>query len=208
MANPRRHRAVRRFGVVVSCAVVVAAATVATTVGAAADPDNPVPPLPVFTATPTAWVPYLGGRHASRITEADIAALREMCQWFNAQFGVLMDQVTAFNADLAANRDNYTVPGVQQQADAVTANIDQSTAYLTPRANSLGESRTCTYANALYVCNYGTNIEGGESFRRIAEQQRHISDGFKNHNPAFINNIAIGLTNAAADEIRNQSVCT
>jgi hypothetical protein len=207
MADAKKHRAVRRFCMVVFCAVGVAAATVATTHGAAADPDSPAPPLPVLTATPTDWVPNLGGRHADRITEVDIAALREMCQWFNAQFGILMDQVTAFNANLAAHGDNYTAPGVQQQADAVTANINQSTAYLTPRADSLGESRTCTYANTLYVCNYGTNIEGGESFQRIAEQQRHISDGFTTHNPAFINNIAIGLTNAAADKIRSQGVC-
>lgn len=60
------------------------------------------------------------------MTEADITAEREMCGWFNAQFDTLMGQINAFNADLAANQDNYAAPGIQHQADAVTANIDQS----------------------------------------------------------------------------------
>lgn len=60
------------------------------------------------------------------MTEADITAEREMCGWFNAQFDTLMGQINAFNADLAANQDNYAAPGIQHQADAVTVNIDQS----------------------------------------------------------------------------------
>ena len=201
------HQTMRRYGVAVACVALVAAATIANTTGAEAEPDVPAPPLPVFTATSTAWAPAVDGRFADRITKADIAAMREMCQWFDAQFDTLLGQIAAVQTTLVAHHDDYSASGVQQRVDAVTANIDQSNAYLTPRADALGESRTCTYSNTLYVCDHGTNIPGGEYLREVVEQQQRIRDGFVNHNPAFINEIAVGRANAAAADVRRRGVC-
>ena len=103
----------------------------------------------MFTPTPTDWAPNFAFPHnlyQNQVTDADITAEREMCEWFNAQFDTLMNQISSFNGNLAANHDDYTAPGIQQQADAVTANIDQSEDYLAPRALAYTQSEDC-YSN-------------------------------------------------------------
>jgi hypothetical protein len=93
-----RARLIRRFGILASCTALAAAPNFAF-------PHN---------------------LRQNQVTDADITSEREMCEWFNAQFDAMMDQINTFNANLAASRDDYSAPGIQKQADAVTADIDQS----------------------------------------------------------------------------------
>ena len=148
-----RSRLIRAFGILASCTALAAAAIVTMTAGAEADPNVPAPPLPVFTPTPTDWGPNFAfphNIHQNQVTDADITAEREMCEWFNAQFDALMDQINGFNGNLSTNHDDYAAPGIQHQADAVTANIDQSEDYLAPRARSLTRREDCSRRRRLH----------------------------------------------------------
>jgi hypothetical protein len=202
-----RSRLTRAFGILASCTALVAAAIVTMTAGAEADPNVPAPPLPVFTPTPTDWGPNFAfphNIHQNQVTDADITAEREMCEWFNAQFDALMDQINGFNGNLSTNHDDYAAPGIQQQADAVTANIDQSEDYLAPRAQSLTRREDCSGDDG---CTTYYPIFEGKDFVRVWQQQSNISTSIKNHNPSGINNISIGLTNLYANGIRGSGVC-
>jgi hypothetical protein len=196
----------RWLGILASCIAVVVAATVTIT-GAGADSNTPAPPLPVFAATPTDWAPNFAfphNIHQNQVTDADIASEREMCEWFNAQFDTLMNQINTFNGNLATSHDDYAAPGIQQQADAVTANIDQSEDYLAPRTQALTRKEDCSGDDG---CETYYPIFEGNDFVRVWQQQSNISTSIKNHNPSGINNISIGLTNLYANGIRGSGVC-
>jgi hypothetical protein len=204
--RPTRARLIRGFSILASCAALAAATTITMTAGAEADSNAPAPPLPVFTPTPTNWAPNFAFPHnlrQNKVTDADITSEREMCEWFNAQFDVLMDQINTFNANLAADHDDYSAPGIQKQADAVTANIDQSEGYLAPRARAFTRVDDCDGDS----CNTYIPIYEGDDFRRVWQQQSNISTSIKNHNPSGITNISIGLTNLYANGIRGSGVC-
>ncbi len=201
-----RSRLIRRFSILASCTAVAAAATITMTVGAEADSSAPAPPLPVFTPTPTDWGPNFAfphNIHQNQVTDSDITSEREMCEWFNAQFDTLMNQINSFNANLANNHDDYSAPGIQQQADAVTANIDQSEDYLAPRARAYTRITDCDDES----CDTYIPIFEGQDFVRVWQQQSNISTSIKSHNPSGINNISIGLTNLYANGIRGSGVC-
>jgi hypothetical protein len=188
---------------------VAAAAVITVSAGAEAD-SAPAPPLPVFTPTPTDWGPNFAfphNLHQNQVTDADITAEREMCEWFNAQFGALMDQINTFNGNLAANHDDYGAPGIQQQADAVTANIDQSERFLDPRARTFTLASNCRFFVNDDDCEQYYPLFESSDFRRVWEQQSNISTSIKNHNPSGITNISIGLTNLYANGIQGSGVC-
>ena len=130
-----------------------------------------------------------------------------MCEWFNAQFDTLMHQVNDLNANLAGNGDNYTADNIQQQADAVTANIDQSENYLAPRAQAF------TWRTEWYDDGAGGNtrryipIFEGNDFYALWQQLSNVGTSINNHNPAGVNNISIGMTNLYANGIRGSGVC-
>ena len=201
-----RSRLLRRLGIFASCTALMAATVLTITVGAQADSNVPAPPLPVFTPTPTNWGPNLGRSHAREITEVDITSEREMCEWFNAQFDILMAQINTFNANLNANHDDYSAPGIQQQADAVTANIDQSEDYLAPRARSFTLKNDC-YSAFDDDCDDYYPLFEAKDFRRVWQQQSNVSTSIKSHNPSGITNISIGLTNLYANGIKGSGVC-
>jgi hypothetical protein len=204
-----RTRLVRRLGILASCSAIAAAALITVSAGADADSAAPAPPLPVFSPTPTDWGPNFAfphNLHQNQVTEADITAEREMCEWFNAQFDVLMNQINAFNGNLAANHDDYGVPGIQQQADAVTANIDQSEAFLDPRAQTFKQQSNCGFLSGDDCNDYYPLFESND-FRRIWQQQSNISTSIKNHNPSGVTNVSIGLTNLYANGIKGSGVC-
>jgi hypothetical protein len=196
-------RLMRGFGILASCTALGVATAITITAGAEADSNTPAPPLPVFAPSPTDWAPNFAfphNIHQNQVTDADITSEREMCEWFNAQFDTLMNQINTFNGNLATNHDNYAAPGIQQQADAVTANIDQSENFLAPRAQAL----TVRYDDdddPYYP------IFEGKDFVRVWQQQSNISTSIKNHNPSGVNNVSIGLTNLYANGIRGSGVC-
>src|ERR1700727_1201621 len=79
---------------VLGCLALVASTLPARPGRAYASPaDAPDPPLPLVTFQPTNWQPKFPFPYdASRkdVTDADITAEREMCQWFHPQYRELV----------------------------------------------------------------------------------------------------------------------
>src|SRR5258708_30908747 len=109
-----------------------------------ADPINVPPPLPLFIPTAGNWAPKFPPPYDAtqkNVTEADVTAEREMCQWFNAQYVELRRQMDQLGFDLLHANNDWTVPGIQLEADAVASNIEQTVAFLAPRAEALTQSQ-------------------------------------------------------------------
>ena len=177
-------RAVKRYLMVVMvCLAIVTSGYAVAGSGANADPaDPPPPPLPVFTPTASAWTPtfpYPYDQTRKNVTDADINAEREMCQWFNAQYLQLRRQMDEFGFNLLHASNDWTVPVIQLQADAVAANIEQSVAFLAPRAEALTQSRD--FAGDVYFPLYQ-----GESFYRLWQHLSNTGIGIRARNTAWV----------------------
>jgi hypothetical protein len=138
--------------------------------------------LPQFTASASNWTPkYPPPYDATQknVTDADITAEREMCQWFNAQYIELRRQMDEFGFDLLQASNDWTVPGIQLHADAVASNIEQSVAFLAPRAESLTQSQD--FAADQYFPLYQ-----GESFYRLWQHLSNTGVGIRARNTAWI----------------------
>ncbi|MGO9100388.1 MAG: hypothetical protein ACLP9Y_13435, partial [Mycobacterium sp.] len=106
-----------RYGSVALACIMIALSAVAVVIGptSVAEPpsDNDlIRPLPVITPTPTNWVPkfpFPYDQTRNRVTDADITAEREMCQWYNAQYDTLTDQIDR----LQYTRIHQNGPGVR-----------------------------------------------------------------------------------------------
>ncbi len=124
----------------------VAIATAALTATPIANADNPTPSLPQFVPHQSDWQPntaiYPYNLWQNRVTPEQVTAMRDSCQWFNAQYGPLMSQVFGFQHFLDSQHDNWQAPGVQQAANTVEANLDQSAAFLDPPAPTHSSSST------------------------------------------------------------------
>jgi hypothetical protein len=145
-----------------------------------AEYDQPQP-LPVVTPLPSDWKPQFPLHFDDLrryVTDEDINAEREMCQWFTAQYDTLRHQIEGLNDNLIRNNGDYDANGVQQKADIVTANIDQSENFLAPRAQALTQS----YDNAgdMYFPLYQ-----GDSFYGLWQQMSNVSDGIKARQPTW-----------------------
>jgi hypothetical protein len=168
---------------VLACLALVASMVTMLCGRAAADPSAPPPPpLPVFTPTASNWtpkVPYSYEATQKNVTEADINAEREMCQWFNAQYRELRRQMDEFGFDLLQANNDWTVSGIQTHADAVASNIEQSVAYLAPRAEALTQSQD-------YVGDNYFPLYQGESFYRLWQHLSNTGVGIRARNTAWI----------------------
>jgi hypothetical protein len=175
-------RVARRAALVVSS--LAFAATAALPAGrAGADPSlPPAPPLPVFTPVANGWapkfpVPYDATR--KDVTDADIKAENEMCQWFKAQYDELKRQMDDLGFDLLHASNDWTVPGIQTHADAVATNIEQVVAFLAPRAVALAQTQD--YAGDNYFPLYQ-----GESFYRLWQHLSNTGVGIRARNTAWV----------------------
>jgi hypothetical protein len=151
-------------------------------VPANAAPSAPPPPLPVINATGSGWQPkYPFPFDATRknVTDADISAERDMCQWFTAQYKVLQKQIDQVGFDLLAANNDWSVDGLVQEADAVTANIDQTEEFLAPRVNALTQSQDSV--GDIYF-----PIYQGESFFRLWQHLSNVGVGLKARNTAWV----------------------
>jgi len=178
---------VRRDVVVMACLMIVFSGAVMLSGRTGADPLDPpgrdevAPRLPVIVPTASNWqpkfpVPYDQSRH--EVTEADITAEREMCQWYNPQYAAIRLQIERFNDSLIRANGDYGASGVQEKADAVTANIDQSLEFLTPRVQAL--TRRQDHADDIYFPLYQ-----GESFYRLWEQMSNVGAGIHGRQPTW-----------------------
>ncbi|MGP4055651.1 hypothetical protein ACTWP6_12635 [Mycobacterium sp. 4D054] len=168
-----------------------------------AEPATPT--LPVFTPYPSDWqpdyTPFPYNLWQIRVTPEQITAQRESCQWINAQYGPLMDQVYGFQRFLAEQGDDWSRAGVTQAGDIVAANLDQSAAFLDPRAHTL------------FIVNYPDQSEysplfHGDSIYRLWYQFTQISDKIKQRMPSGQINANIATANVYGTVIRDSGVCT
>ncbi|MCX2929909.1 hypothetical protein ORI20_06475 [Mycobacterium sp. CVI_P3] len=142
--------------------------------------DRPKP-LPIVTPVSDDWqpmFPFPFDELRRYVTDADIQAEREMCQWFTAQYNDLRYQIEGLNDSLIRNNGHYDADGVQQQADIVTANIDQSAAFLAPRAQALTQSYD--HAGDMYF-----PIYQGDSFYGLWQQMSNVSAGIRGRQPTW-----------------------
>lgn len=181
--------------------VVITAAVTATPIAHA---DNPTPSLPVFTPYPSDWQPnttvYPYNLWQNRVTPEQVMAMRDSCQWFNAQYDTLMSQVFGFQHFLGNAHDVWTAPGVQSAAETIDANLDQSAAFLDPRAHTL------------FIVNYPDQSEyspvyNGDSMFHLWYQLTQISDNMKHQLPSGQLNAHIATANVYGTTIRDSQVC-
>jgi hypothetical protein len=208
----------RRSVAALACAMfVLSAAAIVTGPASVADPvpDNElIRPLPVITPTPSNWVPKFPFPYDAtrdRVTDADITAEREMCQWYNAQYELLIEQIdrVQFNRiqqdgpgiRVGSGTDwDYTYGMVQQQVDVITANIDQSEEFLAPRAQALTQIQDFAGDNsfALYQ---------GESFYLLWQHLSNVSAGIKAHQPDWFTGPSLHRAKLWGSRINRSHVC-
>ena len=172
---------------------------------AAADPavDEIAPPLPAIVPTASSWqpkFPFPFDQTRNSVTEADVNAEREMCQWYNAQYDSLMTQIDDFGANLAKNNGDYNVGNNQQLAGAVTANIDQSVSFLAPRVQAL--TITQDFADDWYFPLYQ-----GESFYRLWQQLSNVSAGISGRQPGWFYGPSLQHALRWGSKINRSHVC-
>lgn len=163
------------------------------------------PPLPVFTPGPTSWAPNFEiwpySTFTYQVTPEMIGSMSDSCQWFNAQFDPLMGQINDFNRNLGDHQDNYSAGGVQQQANGVVANIDQSTAFLAPRVEPLTITNTPN--------NFGpySPIYGGEAITGVTFQLTRIAESMRRLEPAGVTHANIVAAAEWGNKLRGSGAC-
>jgi hypothetical protein len=189
----------RRAGIAFACTFFAASASLGQ-----ANADEVAPSLPVFVPHPSDWSPdytvFPYNLWQNRVTPEQVTAQREACQWFNAQHGILMQQIVGFHQFLRDNHDVWAAPGVQAAADAVRANIDQSTAFLWPRADTL------------WIINWPDQddyspLYNGDSIYHLWFQLTQISDKMNKRQPSGVINANIATAHVYSNVIRDSGVC-
>jgi len=200
----------RRAGVgLASVAIAVSAAVAIQEPTSHADPvgDGELfQPLPVIVPTPSSWepkYPFPYDQTRAGVTDADITAEREMCQWYNAQYDTLIHQIERFqfNRIQPDGADwNYNVGGLSQQADTVMGNIDRSVAFLAPRAQAL--TRTRDHAGNIYFPLYEA-----ESFYLLWQHLSNVDAGIKSHQADWFTGPSVLRVKRWGSRIHRSHVC-
>jgi hypothetical protein len=218
---------IRRGAAAVGCAVILSAMGVLTGPPSNADPFDPPPvptttsdsdlirPLPVITPTASAWAPkfpFPYDQTRNRVTDADITAMREMCQWYNAQYATLRAQIDRlqFNRiDKEPASDpfgpngkdyDYTRDNVQQQVDIVSGNIGQAVNFLAPRAQSLTQARN-PFGDSYFP------IFKGEAFFKLWEQLSNVNNGILSHQADWFTGPSVQKAKRWGSDIHSSHVC-
>ena len=214
---------------VVGTVIALSAITVVMGSTSSADPDDPPPPdpryqtspdsemirpLPVVTPTPSNWVPkfpFPYDQTRGSVTDADINAEREMCQWFNADYETLRRQIDRLQFNRVTPNGpgvingsgsdwDYSVGNLQQQADIVTANIDQSVDFLGPRVQALTQIQD-------YVGDSNFAIYEGKSFYLLWQLLSNVSAGIKSHQPDWFTGPSVQRVKRWGTRIHRSHVC-
>ena len=169
-----------------------------------AQADPAVPALPEFVPYPSAWSPDYGvfpyNLWQIRVTPEQITAQRDACQWFNARYAGLAEQVHGFKDFLADVHDEWSVPGVRAAADTVVANLEQSARFLDPRVHTL------------YITNYPDQSQysplyNGDSFYHLWFQYTQIIDKIERELPAGQIHANVVTADVYGNVIRDSGVC-
>ncbi len=208
---------IRRSGVALLIGA-LAVSAILTSPQASADPaDPPSPPdppldsdvlrpLPVVVPTASDWqpkFPFPYDQTRNRVTDADIIAMREMCQWFNAQYPTLRAQIDRlqFNRVAPDGKDyDYGRDNIQQQVDIVTGNIAQAVDFLTPRVLALTQDQNP------FGDNYFPVYEG-EAFYKLWEQLSNVNNGILSHQPAWFTGPSVQKAKRWGSDIQRSHVC-
>lgn len=178
-------------------------------------PDSDlIRPLPPVMPTATNWqprFPFPYDQTRNRVTDADITAEREMCQWYNAQYQTVIDQIDRVQYNrirqngpgvrVGSGTDwDYSADGVPQQVDIVTANIDQAVAFLTPRALALTQDRDVAGDNYF-------PLYEGKSFYLLWQHLSNVNDGIKAHQPDWFTGPSVQRVKLWGSRIHRSNVC-
>jgi hypothetical protein len=207
-----------RRGVLSAC-IMMTFSFAAVVIGPVCHADPPadsdlIVPLPVVVPTQSNWAPQFPfpyNQTRASVTDADINAEREMCQWYTAQYDVLKRQIDRLqfnritpNGPGVINGSgsdwDYNVGNVQQQVDIVTANIDQSVVFLAPRAQSLTQTQD-------YVGDNYFPLYQGESFFHLWQYLAAVNDGIKAHQPDWFTGPAVQRAKDWGSKINRSHVC-
>jgi hypothetical protein len=216
-----RAEGLRRAGIGAACAAVALSVTTVL-VGPAshADPYQPAPdneviqPLPVITPTPSNWqpkFPFPYDQTRASVTEADITAQREMCQWFNAQYETIRRQIDRLQFNRitpngpgvisgAGSDWDYSIGDLQRQVDIVTTNIDQSVNFLAPRVQALTQTQN-------YVGDNYFPLYQGESFYLLWQHLSNVNAGIKAHQPDWFTGPSVQRVKRWGSRIARSHVC-
>ncbi|ODQ84304.1 hypothetical protein BHQ17_27735 [Mycolicibacterium holsaticum] len=182
---------------------------------AGASPGEPPPPpsdsdlirpLPVVTPVASGWqpkFPFPYDQTRNRVTDADITAMGEMCQWFNLQYATLRAQIDRLQFNRIApdgNDYDYTRGNIGQQVDIVTGNIAKAVDFLTPRARAL------TQAQNPFGDNYFP-IYQGEAFFKLWEQLSNVNNGILAHQPNWFTGPSVHKAKRWGSDIHRSHVC-
>jgi hypothetical protein len=190
--------ALRRVGTAVGCAAVALAATLA----GPAHADDAGASLPVFVPYPSDWSPnytvFPYNLWQNRVTPEMVTAERDACQWFNAQYNTLSSQSWGFQQALHDSFDSWDA--VQGAASVLKANLNQSAAFLDPRAH------------ILYITNYPDQSQysplyNGDSFFHLWYQLTQLSDKIAKRLPSGVINANNATMKVYGDVIRDSGVC-
>lgn len=196
--------AVRRgVGALLSIALVASTLLALSGRAHAAPEDPPDPPLPAVVLGPTSWqpkFPFPYDANRKDVTDADINAEREMCQWFTQQYRELVRQIDRFGFNLIEANNDWTAGQVQAQADAVSANIDQAEAFLAPRTQAL--TQTPDFAGDWHFALYEA-----EAFYRLWQHLSNVGVGIKARNTAWVNGPSVQRVKHWGSQIHRSHVC-
>ncbi|ASL17539.1 hypothetical protein MYCOZU2_05183 [Mycobacterium intracellulare subsp. chimaera] len=129
--------------------------------------------------------------------------MREMCQWYSAQYATLRAQIDRlqFNRIGPDGKDyDYTRDDIQQQVDIVTGNIGQAVAFLTPRVQAL------TQAQNSFGDNYFPIYEG-EAFYKLWEQLSNVNNGILAHQADWFTGPSVQKAKRWGSDIHRSHVC-
>jgi hypothetical protein len=184
-----------------ACVVVGVSAYVA----GPAHADDANPSLPVFVPHPSDWTPnltlspYDSYWQRGLVTPEMITAELEACQWFNAQYEPLRSQIYGFENYLGGRHDDWS--GVQGVANTVRANINQSAAFLDPRAHTLFIN-DFAYDKKDY-----SPLYNGDSIYYLWYQLTQISDKMNQKRPSGQIHAHIATMNVYGTVIHDSGVC-
>lgn len=225
-----KNKRIRRRAGGLGWAAILMAVAVLVSAPSGADPADPadqpglpnlpsdsdlIRPMPVIVPTASAWAPkfpFPYDQTKDKVTDADITAMREMCQWYNAQYATLRAQIDRlqFNRiDKTPATDpfgpngkdfDYTRDNVQQQVDIVTTNIGHAVDFLAPRAQSL------TQAQNPFGDHYFAVYEG-EAFFKLWEQLSNVNNGILAHQPNWFTGPSVQKAKRWGSDIHRSHVC-
>lgn len=173
---------------------------------------RPLPPVVPQASSWTPKYPFPYDQTKNRVTPADITAMGEMCQWYNAQYATLrfqIDRLQTNRIDGTPATDpfgpngkdyDYTRDGIQQQVDIVSGNISQAVDFLGPRVQSLSQPQT--YAGDHYFAIYQ-----GEAFFKLWEQLSNVNNGILAHQPNWFTGPSVQKAKRWGSDIHRSHVC-